>query len=224
LGLSSCYPPFGDGRTATAGRDDDVTFTGDGRQSHDAVESEKRHTHPVQIATYNSGMNICTTNQRNSCILSICIDLFCVEFLHSADHSSEQNNTQRLIITRCTMTGQRKSRPCTNGGGLERRAVVCLHITNTNESRNAITVGRKRSIIGTTTKYVQRGTVFSRPIKRNQYIHGALSPQQRPSRYISFAYLLRFFCFFFFCGFIYERRKSHTQNKWREMESCKWED
>ena len=57
LSLSSCYTPFGDGRTATAGRDDDVTFTGDGRQSHDAVESEKRHTHTVQIATYNSGMN-----------------------------------------------------------------------------------------------------------------------------------------------------------------------
>ena len=57
LSLSSCYPPFGDDGTATAGRDDDVTFAGDGRQSHDAVESEKRHTHTVQIATYNSGMN-----------------------------------------------------------------------------------------------------------------------------------------------------------------------
>ena len=55
--MASGDSPFGDDGTATARRDDDVTFASDGRQSHDAVETEKRHTHTVQIATYNSGMN-----------------------------------------------------------------------------------------------------------------------------------------------------------------------
>ena len=44
LSLTSGDSPFGDGWPATAGRDDDVTFTSDSRQSHDAVESEEADT------------------------------------------------------------------------------------------------------------------------------------------------------------------------------------
>ena len=51
LSLASGDSPFGDDGTATARRDDDVTFASDGRQSHDAVETEEANTRCVYIAT-----------------------------------------------------------------------------------------------------------------------------------------------------------------------------
>jgi len=57
LRLTTSNPPIGDGRAAAAGRDDDVALAGDGRQRHDAVESEEGDAHAVQVATY-SGKQI----------------------------------------------------------------------------------------------------------------------------------------------------------------------
>lgn len=51
LRLAARDAPLCDDRTTAAGGDDNVAFARNGRQGHDAVESEERHSHAVQVAT-----------------------------------------------------------------------------------------------------------------------------------------------------------------------------